>query len=45
MHDEVSMTNDNEASDGGKRNGVSGGDGHGTLNSNTYRLPLGARCR
>ena len=31
MHGEVSMINDNEASDGGKRNGVSGGDGHGTL--------------
>ena len=31
MHGEVNMINDNEASDGGKRNGVSGdGDGHGT---------------
>ena len=28
---EVSMINDNKASDGGKRNSVSGGDGHCTL--------------
>ena len=31
MHGEVNMINSNTASDGGKRNGVSGGDAHGTL--------------
>ena len=31
MRGEVNMINSNAASDGGKRNGVSGGDAHGTL--------------
>ena len=31
MRVEVNMINSNAASDGGKRNGVSGGDAHGTL--------------
>ena len=31
MHGEVNMININAASDGGKRNGVSGGYAHGTL--------------
>ena len=31
MHGQVNMINSNAASDGGKRNGMSGGDAHGTL--------------
>ena len=31
MRGEVNMINSNAASDGGKRNGVSGGNAHGTL--------------